>query len=136
MNASQKHAWFNLAVVVFSAVTVLALIPVMGRGAQGGFGLLGLLGFGPLFVLRRDVVLDERDAEIARRSSIIAYSVFWVVFVLACVSLPAFYGWNGVVPVTVVMSSVWIGLILVVGVTSAATLVQYRLGGATDAARA
>ena len=47
--------------------------------------------------------------------------------------LPAFYGWDGLVPVRVVLSGVWYGLILVVGVMAVATLVMYRLGGA-DAA--
>ena len=55
---------------------------------------------------------------------------------VACCSLPVFYGWNGSVPVALVQSSVWIGLVLVVGVTSVATLVQYRLGRLPDAARA
>jgi hypothetical protein len=51
MTAAQKHAWFNLVVVALSVVTVLILVPVLGPGAQGGFGLLGLLGFGSLFVI-------------------------------------------------------------------------------------
>ena len=135
MTASQKHACFNLSVVVLTVVTVLILIPVLGPGAQGGFGFLGLLGFGPLFFRRRgnEVVEDERDRAIQRRSVLIAYTVFWLAFVAACVSLPAVYGWKGSVPVAVVQSSVWCGLILVVGVMSVATLVQYRRG-AVDAA--
>jgi hypothetical protein len=89
-----------------------------------------MLGFGPLFFRRKggEVVEDERDWAIRRRSVLIAYSVFWLAFVAACVSLPAVYGWKGSVPVAVVQSSVWCGLILVVGVMSVATLVQYRRG--------
>jgi hypothetical protein len=136
MNTAQRHAWYNLGVVVLTMVVVVALVPVMGRGAQGGFGLLGLLGFGPLFYWRKGgVVMDERDMEISRRSLLIAYVVFWLAFVAACVSLPAFYGWDGAVPVVVVMSSVFLALMLVTGVTSVATLVQYSLGGKPDAAR-
>ena len=90
--------------------SVLALTPFGGRGALGGFGLLGLLGLGPLFFRRKGggVVLDERDQEISRRSLLVAYTVFWLVFVAACVSLPAFYGWGGSVPVFVVQSSVFV----------------------------
>jgi hypothetical protein len=130
MTAAQKLAWFNLTVVVLTVVTVLILIPVLGPGAQGGFGLLGMLGFGPLFFRRKggEVVEDERDWAIRRRSVLIAYTAFWLAFVAACVSLPAVYGWKGSVPVAVVQSSVWCGLILVVGVMSVATLVQYRRG--------
>jgi hypothetical protein len=138
MTAVQKHAWFNLAVVVASLIVVLALTPFGGRGATGGFGLLGLLGLGPLFFRRKGggIVLDERDQEISRRSLLVAYTVFWLVFVAACVSLPALYGWGGSVPVFVVQSSVFVACMLVVGVSSVATLVQYGLGGTTDAARA
>ena len=138
MTAVQKHAWFNLAVVVASVIVILALTPFGGRGALGGFGLLGLLGLGPLFFRRKGggVVLDERDQEISRRSLLVAYTVFWLVFVAACVSLPAFYGWGGSVPVFVAQSSVFVACMLVVGVSSVATLVQYGLGGTTDAARA
>ncbi|MDG3004610.1 hypothetical protein [Paludisphaera mucosa] len=132
MSASQKHAWFNLTVVAATVVTVLALVPMLGPGAQGGFALLGLLGLGPIFFRRRAgvVVADERDLEIQRRSMLIAYVVFWLAFVIACVSLPAFYGWRGSVPVAVVQSSVWCAWILVVGVASIATLSMDRLGEA------
>ena len=85
MTAAQKLACFNLSVVVLTVVTVLILIPVLGPGAQGGFGFLGLLGFGPLFFRRRrnEVVEDERDRAIQRRSVLIAYTVFWLAFVAA-----------------------------------------------------
>lgn len=135
MSATQRQAWFNLAVVSGTLVLVLALVPLMGPGAQGGFGLLGLLGLGPLFLRSRagEVVFDERDAVIRRRAGIIAYSVFWVAFVASCVLLPVFYGWDGAVPVVVVQGAVWCGLILLVGVASVATLILSEIGGA-DAA--
>ena len=60
--------------------------------------------------------------------------MFWLAFVASCVSLPVVYGWRGAVPVVVVQSSVWVAVMLVVGVTSLATLVQYGRGGATDEA--
>jgi hypothetical protein len=138
MNASQKLAWFNLAVVVFTGAAVLALLPVLGRGALGGFGLLGLLGFGVLFYRRRhgQVLSDERDALIQKRSWLLAYTVFWVVFVLAAALLaPAVYGEEGGVPVVVAQASVFCAWMLVLAVASVATLVQYA-GGAGDAERA
>jgi hypothetical protein len=132
MSATQKHAWYNLAVVGLTVVTVLALVPILGgTRAQGGLGLLGLLGLGPLFFRRRGeaVVEDERDRMIRRRSGLIAYSVFWLAFVGACMALPAFYGWDGSVPVAVVLSGVWYGLMTVIGVMAIATLVLDRVGG-------
>ena len=41
----------------------------------------------------------------------------------------AVYGWNGYVAVALVMTSVWCGWVVLVGVMSLATLIQYRWGG-------
>lgn len=136
MNASQKEAWFNLAVVLLTVVIVGALLPLIGKGAYGGFGLLGFLGFGPLFFRKRHgaVVLDERDAQIRQRSLVAAYAVFWVLFVLAAMTAPAVYGWDGSVPVALVMASVFCGMIVLTAVSSLATLIQYgRSRGGRDA---
>jgi hypothetical protein len=133
MSAWQKVAWFNLAVIASSVVLVLALVPVLGTTrAQGGLGLIGLLGFAPLFSRRGSgvVIEDERDQMIRLRSVLIGYSIFWLAFVAGCMSLPVLYGWNGLVPVSVVLLGVWYGMMVVVGVTAVATLVMYRLGSA------
>jgi len=136
MNTGQKQAWFFLVVIVLSVIVVVGLTPVLGfKRAQGGLGLLGFLGFAPLlFVKRRGVVAyDERDGLIQARSWFISYSVFWVVFVLVCVTAPYTFGQSGAVPVFVVQMSVWYGLILVWGVSSLATVIQYGLGGSDGA---
>ncbi len=135
MSAWHKLAWFNLAVVTSTIILVVALIPVLGpTRAQGGFGVLGLLGFAPLFHRRGSGVLeDERDQIIRCRSSVIAFSIFWLAFVAACMSLTARYGWDGSVPVSVVLSGIWYGVMLVAGVMAVTTLIMYRLGRA-DAA--
>jgi hypothetical protein len=132
MSAWQKLAWYNLAVVASTVVLVVALIPLLGTTrAQGGFGLLGLLGLAPWFLRRGSVVLeDERDRIIRRRAGLIAFSLSWLAFVAACMSLPALYGWDGSVPVSVVLSGVWYGVMVVVGVMAVATLLMYRLGRA------
>jgi hypothetical protein len=135
MAAMQKWAWFNLAVIAVTLVAVLALLPFLGKGALGGFGFLGLTGFGPLFFRRKpgQVLTDERDQLIQRRSWVLAYSLFWVAFVLAAVVLSAVvYGQEGAVPVWVVQSSVFCGFMLVYALASVAILVQYA-GGSKDA---
>lgn len=136
MNASQKEAWFNLVVVLSALVMVTALVPFLGKGAMGGFGLLGFLGLSPVFFRKRHgaVVLDERDTQIRQRSLICAHLVFWLMFVLAAMTAPAVYGWNGSVPVALVMASVFCGLIVLQVVSSLATLIQYgRSRGGHDA---
>ena len=77
MNASQKEAWFSLGVVLSALVIVAALVPFLGKGAMGGFGLLGLLGLNPLFFRKRHgaVVLDERDTQVRLRSQFCALSL-------------------------------------------------------------
>ena len=133
MSVLQKYAWFNLTVIVTTLVAGLALTPVLGKGALGCFGLFGLIGLGPFFLRSKEgqVVADERDLEIQRRSFVLAYSLFWVAYVLAAVLLSAaVYGQEGAVPVYIVQTSVFVGFMFVFGVASIATLVQY--GGATQ----
>ncbi len=135
MSATQRFAWFNLAVITLTVVAVFALLPFMGKGALGGFGFLGLSGFGPLFFRKQpgQVLIDERDALIQRRSWVVAYSLFWVVFVLAAVVLTTVvYGWEGSVPVWIIQSSVFCSFMLVYALASIAMLVQYA-GGSRDA---
>jgi hypothetical protein len=128
MSAMQKFAWFNLAVIALTLVAILSLLPFLGKGALGGFGFLGLIGLGP-----GQVLTDERDILIQRRSWILAYALFWVVFVLAAVLLsPLVYGQEGAVPVWVIQISVFCGFMLVYGLASVAMLVQYS-GGSKDA---
>jgi len=135
MSAVQKFAWFNLAVIGLTLVAVLLLLPFMGKGALGGSGFLGLMGFGPLFFRRKpgQVVIDERDTLIQLRSWVVAYSLFWVVFVLAAVLLSQLvYGQEGAVPVWIVQISVFGFFMLVYGLASIAILVQYA-GGTKNA---
>ena len=43
MSATQKFAWFNLAVVGLTLVTVLSLLPFLGKSALGGSASSGSL---------------------------------------------------------------------------------------------
>jgi hypothetical protein len=116
-------------------VTILALFPLLGKGALGGLGFLGLTGLAPFFFRKKRgrVLTDERDLLIQRRSWVLAYSLFWVVFVLAAVVLSAaVYGQDGAVPVWVIQISVFCGFMLVNALASIAILVQYA-GGSGDA---
>jgi hypothetical protein len=135
MSALQKFAWFNLAVIAWTIVVILALLPLMGTKALGGFGFLGLLGFGYFFVRPKPgkVLIDERDELIRRKSIALAYRVFWSLFVVVAGILSArIYGQNGAVPVSVVQVSVFAALMLVMAVMSIAILVQY-VGESKDA---
>lgn len=135
MLAMQKWAWFNLAVIGLTLGVVALLWPFGGRGALGGCGFLGLIGFCPLFFRGKpgQVVTDERDQAIWQRAWVLGYAVFWVVFVLAAVFLSELvYGQEGAVPVWIVQCSVFAAFMLVVALASMAILVQYA-GGSKDA---
>jgi hypothetical protein len=128
MLPAQKQAWFTLAVIGVTAVVVVALAPLLGRGAMGGFGILGLTGFRPLFYRKKggQVLADERDALIQSRALIAAYTVFWMVFVAAGVLAPIVY--RECVPSWLVGASVWGAFMLFLTVLSLATLAQYGRG--------
>jgi hypothetical protein len=135
MSALQKFAWFSLAVIALTIVVVLSLLPFLGQAAFWGFGFLVLFWFGAFFYRRKpgQVLTDERDQLIGRRSWDLAYSVFWVVFLLAALFLSALvYGEDGAVPVSVLRWSGFCGFMLVWALASIATLVQYA-GGSRDA---
>ena|SRR5438093_9605611 len=130
MSATQKFAWFNLAVIALTSIAVLSLLPFMGKGALGGFGFLGLLGFGPFFFRRKagQVVTDERDQLIQRRSWVLAYSLFWVTLVIAVLLSAVVYGVDGAVPVSVLHWSLFCGLMIIYTLASVGILVQYHGG--------
>jgi hypothetical protein len=131
VNPTQRVAWFNLIVVISTLFLVLALVPFLGQASLGGMGTLGLLGFSVFFYRRKPgrVLADERDGLILGRAVVIAYSVFWLAFVLAAALLaPAIFGQDGSVPVVVVQTSVFGGLIVFITVLSVATLIQYSRG--------
>jgi hypothetical protein len=130
MSAPQKHAWFNLVVIAATLAIVLLLYPVLGKGALGGLGFLGLLGLGGFFYRKKrgQVLTDERDNLIHQRSTIAAYSVFWLAFVAAGVLTPLYYGYDGAVPAILVANAVWAGVMLLIVTQSVATLVQYSRG--------
>ncbi len=127
MSVTQKLAWFHLAVIGLTLVVVLALVPFLGSGALLGFMLLWLMWFGP-FVFRQkpdDAAGNERDHGIERRSWVLAYTLYWVVFLLVATVLPPFvYGPGGAVPVWIVQVSVLSGFIIVYAIASIAILVQ------------
>jgi hypothetical protein len=133
MSPAQRYAWFNLVVICVTLSVMLVLTPALGfRRAQGGLGILGLMGFGPLVFRKRPgkVFMDERDFLIQIRAWVLAYSLFWVVFVGICVAAPFTFGTSGVVAVEWIQMSVWYAFMLVWGISAIATISQYAWGAA------
>jgi hypothetical protein len=137
MNRAQKMARFNLIVILtaltLSAIAVSVLYLVVGlpmRRAAGGFGFIGicgLMGLSPFLYKKGSgkVSFDERDLLIQRNASLGAYSIFWVLFVLAAM-VPFFVlGPKGMVSVKYLAAMVFGGMIIVVLVQSVITLGAY-----------
>jgi len=137
MNRTQRIARFNLLVVLvavgLSALTVGILYIGVGlpmRLAAGGFGLMGisgLMGLSPVLFRKQPggVDFDERDLLIQRKAVIGAYSIFWVLFVLAAM-IPFFVrGVDGQVSVKYLAGMVGGGMVAVTVVQSVITLEQY-----------
>ncbi len=137
MNRQQKIAWFNLIVVLTAltlsgiAIAVLAFgvgLPLHRATAGFGFiGIVGLCGLSPVLFRKEkgQVELDERDLSIHKKASLAAYSIFWLLFVLAAM-IPFFIlGPKGTISVRYLPAMVFGGMIIVMLVQSIVTLEEY-----------
>jgi Cu/Ag efflux pump CusA len=137
MNRTQKIARFSLIVILIaltlSVIAVGVLYFVVGlpiRRALGGFGFIaicGLTGLAPLLYKkeRGKVSFDERDLLIQKKASLRAYTIFWVLFVLAAM-IPFFVlGPDGAVSVKYLAAMVFGGMVTVMLVQSIVTLEEY-----------
>lgn len=134
MNTQQRKAWFDLGVFAAALAAYLVLLPLVGAlPALGSLGLLGLWGLGgQIFYHRRGrwIVFDEREEEILRRSTAIAYNVFWIAFVAGCM-IPwsvLFRRGQETISVQVLPHLVFGGLIVVMVTRAVATLLLHRGG--------
>ncbi len=139
MNRLQKIASYNLIVIAIVLIIVVLVVGLIyhskgsqeARGAIGLAGLLGLVGLsGVLFRKKRgETDFDERDQLILRKSTAVAYSVFWVAWIAASMTIWAVLRRRGTVRVDILPIMVLIGGLVVVTVQSVAILVQYGRRG-------
>ena len=140
MNRAQKIARFNLIVVLvalaLSATAISVAYFIIGlpmQRALGGLGFLGicgLIGLSPILFRKKrgEISFDERDLLIYNRASIVAYSVFWLVFTAACMIPWSIIGPSGSISVNVLPIMLFgIGITLAL-VHSLVILVQYGWG--------
>jgi len=141
MNRQQKIAWFNLIVVSLAlGLSVIAfsigyfIFGVSVHQASAGFGFMGIMGFYGLNPVlfrkgKSKVQFDERDTAIQRKSVIIAYSIFWVLFVAAAMIPWFIIGPNGTITTNYLPWMVFGGMCVVMLLQSIVTLNEYGWKG-------
>ena len=131
MNALHKVAWIKLIVSLSAVSAALILYPWIGDRAAGAFGILGLLGICPLFMIERKnrVISDERDREIDYRSNSLASGIAWVILYLSLLAVALWHSWSDQdIPASYVLALVFINFPIYIGVQGAYSLVRYRSG--------
>ena len=129
MNALQKVAWTELIVSILALTSVLILYPWFGDRATAGFGLLGLLGLAPLFMIRRGdkILSDERDQDIELRSKFYGFGTAWVFLFLSLIAIAMWHSYHELdVPTKYVFAVVWMQFVVCYGVKGAVALHFYR----------
>jgi hypothetical protein len=141
MNRMQKMAWFNLIVISLALGLSVAAFSIgyfifgaPARQAAAGSGFIGIMGFSGLspILFRKDkskVQYDERDTAIQRKSVIIAYSIFWVLFVAAAMIPWFILGPNGTITTNYLPWMVFGGMFTVMLLQSIVTLSEYGWKG-------
>jgi len=137
----QKIAWFNL-IVIFLAIVLSVIAFSIGyfifglpaNRAAGGFGFIGIMGFCGLspVLFRKDknkAQFDERDTAIQRKAVIVAYSVFWLLFVAAAMIPWFIIGPNGTITTNYLPWMVFGGMCVVMLLQSIVTLNEYGWRG-------
>lgn len=130
MNAMQKVAWTEFAVAVTAVVTATVLIPWLGAAASAGFGVLGFVVVGLVFLSGRGgrAVVDERDREIESRATKIGVETAWMTLfvVLIAATLWASYSGTHTVSTGFLTWLIWVQFAVCYAVKGLAAIILYR----------
>lgn len=131
MNAMQKIAYWEVAISFLAFIVVAALYPMMGHRATGAFGILGLLGFAPMFLIRKhkdEIISDERDKDIEQRATYLGVGAAWMFLFLSLIVITLWHGYlKQDIPVKYTVTLIWIQFALCYGVKGAVSLTMYRV---------
>ncbi|MCX5634900.1 MAG: hypothetical protein NTW55_03535 [Planctomycetota bacterium] len=138
MNRLQKIACYNL-VVIFAVITIVSVVFAVlyhiyglpyARRSLCMFGLFGLMGLSAILFRAKPgkVDFDERDLLIQRKSTTIAYSVFWVLWIAGSMITWAIKGAENQISANILPIMVVLGGLTVVLVQSVAILSLYDRG--------
>ncbi len=127
MTPFEKHAWFNLGVLILALGLIgPTVVLVEGNWYVMPFCLLGLWTLGPIFY-NKESLIDERAQAIQRQATRIAIWCYWLLFILA-----GFIAWLlcrslETIPPFVIPLLVFGGFGLFVLIHAGSTIVLHRL---------
>lgn len=134
MTVQEKQAWFILWVIFITLILYCVIYMLLHSViiATSAFALTAIIAFAGMIGRKErrqgKVVSDERDVDINKVAMMVAYSVFWLVFVFITVGTTMWLGPHGMVPVSIIGLAPYAGLSLLLLVRSVATIVLYRKG--------
>jgi hypothetical protein len=137
MQLQEKQAWFVVGLIAFCLCLYIPLGILRGFAHGAGvFGLMGLIGFLPIWALverrRGKIIFDERDNAIARTAGIVGYSIFWLAFVGAGMIPWVVLGDDALIPVRILPVAVLFAWIVLQSARAIVTLILYRRDRADD----
>lgn len=130
MTAMEKVAWTEFLVAIAATIAATALIPWLGSGAAGAFGLLGFIGFGIGFLRHRgaQVIVDERDREIERLAARRGVETAWMTLFISLIAIVVYssYTTGGTVDTWILSWLIWIQFAVCYGVKGLTAILAYR----------
>ena len=129
MSNQERAAWTEVVIAGRAILVFVCTFPVMGNGAFGWFGLLGLLPLSMYFIRPRGtaVIVDERDQGINLKATFWGVQSAWM---LTFMTLIAFTLWhsstNQAVPTRYLNGLIWIQFAACYLIKGVATIVIYR----------
>ena len=130
MSAMEKVAWTELLVSLAAVLVVTALTPWLGSAATAGFAVVGLIVFSALFLRKRgrQIVVDERDREIARKAKDISVGISWMTLVTVLAIAGTWSTVNGDHAVSTVLLNwlIWSQFVIVYAIHGLVSIVMYR----------
>ena len=132
MNRNEKVAWFVLITLcVTLCLFFILLLTHSAQRAVPSLSLFTIVGISP-FLFRKTDINDERDKAIARHAVLIAHGFFWITFIITCFGLWYWAGSHHMEVLTIKIRYLpilpIIGMIIIFGIQSMVTIIQYRLG--------
>lgn len=131
MSKWEKVAWIEIGVTALATLLVYGAYPWHGIQAIKLYALLGVVVLAYPFIAwqrGQEIVRDERDYLIERRSKAAGTAIAWVFLFVSLGSLSMLYDPGGV-PAVYLHSLVWIQFAIYIGVTALVTVVGYKKTG-------